>query len=55
MSMARWNGRTPKNEGEFNTVNPHGQCFGDYFGIPDTPVVNVCERTCGSTNAPLCW
>ena len=50
-----WNNRTPKNEGEFNTVNPHGQCFGDFFGIPETPVVNVCERSCGSTQTPLCW
>ncbi len=50
-----WNNRVPKNEAEFNRVDPHQTCFGDFFGIPDTPVKNVCERYCSSTQNPPCW
>jgi len=41
-----WNNRVPRTESEFNTVNPHGACFGDYFGIPDTEIINVWEESC---------
>ncbi len=41
-----WNNRVPRNEGEFNTVNPHGSCFADFFGIPETDIINVWETSC---------
>lgn len=33
--------RLPRTEEEFNRVDPHQECFGDFFGIPDTEVINV--------------
>ncbi len=42
--------RVPRTEAEFNTVNPHNNCFGDFFGIPETAIANVLNCQCGSAN-----
>jgi len=38
--------RTPRTENEFNTVDPHAECFGDFFGVPDTAIINTDSQTC---------
>jgi prepilin-type N-terminal cleavage/methylation domain-containing protein/prepilin-type processing-associated H-X9-DG protein len=38
--------RTPNSEAEFNTVDPHQECFGDFFGVPDTQITNVAQGAC---------
>jgi prepilin-type N-terminal cleavage/methylation domain-containing protein/prepilin-type processing-associated H-X9-DG protein len=44
--------RVPKTEAEFNTVDPHQNCFGDFFGIPETEIANVLNCSCGSGGNP---
>jgi len=41
-----WNNRIPRSEAEFNTINPHAACFADFFGIPETEIINVWEENC---------
>lgn len=38
--------RTPRTENEFNTVDPHSECFGDFFGVPDTAIINTDNQFC---------
>jgi prepilin-type N-terminal cleavage/methylation domain-containing protein len=44
--------RVPKTEAEFNTVDPHANCFGDHFGVPGTEIANVLNCPCGPSNNP---
>ncbi|MCW5933356.1 MAG: prepilin-type N-terminal cleavage/methylation domain-containing protein [Fimbriimonadia bacterium] len=44
--------RLPKSEAEFDTVDPHGNCFGDFFGVPETPIVNVQNCSCNAQGLP---
>lgn len=50
-----WQNRVPRTEDEFNRVDPHQTCFGDFFGIPDTPIQNVCETYCNTDSDHPCW
>jgi len=41
-----WQNRIPRTESEFDTINPHGACFADFFGIPETEIINAWEEYC---------